>query len=186
MRSGDLDQVAHLHCDALPEDPAALLGVDYLATSLYPTLLAAASVALVLESGDDGRVDGFVVFGTGNPLSMTVRDRPVAFARSLGAAVLRRPAILGKAVDVAMVVLGSPSGLPALELQWIAIRDGARGMGAGTRLLAAAHERLSAVGVAALWVKTLEATPENIRFYERNGFAVVARSRGRVYLVTRY
>ena len=81
------------------------------------------------------------------------------------------------------MVLRSPRGLPAMELQWIAVRDDARGSGVGSRLVAAARSRLLGQGVARVWVKTLEATPENVLFYERNGFVVLARSRGRVYLV---
>ena len=172
--ASDAHALSSLHSTNLPNDPAALLGTTFLSKRLYPRLLSDAEVALVAEDASS-QVVGFIICGKPVRLSGILELRDLL-------TILRKVEARRAAFNVINLLARYPSGLPACELQWIAVAASARGHRLGTQLILDALQALHLKGISNIWVKTLEDTPGNIHFYESVGFTVTSRAAGRVFL----
>ena len=179
----DSQSIAEIHKDSLPNDPATELGVRFMSRSLYPQLIREAKCALVSTDSLTGRVIGFVIFG--RPVSMwsIMRRNPGQLFDLIRSGKILKPALWRKTLTVLLLGMRQPRDLPECELQWIALDRQWQGQGIGHRMLALGLDSLARNGTNSVWVRTLAATPENIRFYENAGFKERTRLMGRVILV---
>jgi len=184
MMAADVPRVARIHSEALPDDFCSQLGTGFMERDFYPDFLQREG-AVGLVAGES-RVDGFVIGapGAGYYGSLLRRRWPGLFAAALGSLV-RRPSRMAYYFDVARV-LGNPGafhpGDRDAELLYIAVDPAAQGRSLGSKLTAGLLARLADGPYDRCVVKTLAATPENVRFYERIGFSIMAEEHGRVWL----
>lgn len=174
------DEIALIHQSALPSDIAALLGGSFLTRAFYPALVGSSDAALGAFKGDN--LVGFIVFSSDHsfyPKMLRKNFLTLAIA-SLGKSI--SPGFWRNAFSVARYMLSAGRPPDGSELAYVAVRPDFHARGIGTRLVQEGFERLRAAGVTNCWVKTLESTPENIRFYERLGFEICSSTRGRVIL----
>ena len=175
-------EVAHIHKSALPSDIATLLGDSLLTQTFYPSLMGSADVTLGAFIANE--LTGFVVFSSDQSCySGLIRNNFLTLAiaglmKSLSEEFWRN------AFSVGRYMLSSGQPPAGSELAYIAVCPRFRGQGIGTRLVERGFERLQTLGILNCWVKTLESTPENIRFYEKLGFTFWSSTRGRMILTT--
>ena len=171
----DAPQAAALFREVLPEDPAAMLGLEFLERSLLPQLIQKTDAGVAAISS--GRIVGFVTFGD------SVKMFSVVDLRTFRTAVVR-PAIWRKAIEVFFLLSKYPDDLPQCELQWIVVSGQHQHSGIGTQLVKSGLSQLATQGIKTVWVKTLESSTTAIAFYEQLGFREIHRAAGRVFLVT--
>jgi ribosomal protein S18 acetylase RimI-like enzyme len=184
MLESDIPRVAEIHHRALPRDYCSQLGLEFLRDHFYPHFLAEpGAIGIVAGSGEP---DGFVV---GAPAlgyyGRLVRGRWVGLITAWARTRAQHPSRLGSDLDVARLLLNPGALRPGerdAELLYIAVDPSAQRRSLGSRLTAGLLGRLSAEPYDRCLVKTLAATPETVRFYERNGFSTVEQQLGRVWL----
>jgi ribosomal protein S18 acetylase RimI-like enzyme len=177
------DEIAWIHGLVLPSDIGALLGQRFLSRTFYPALIGSADSTVGAFEG--GELVGYVVFSSDHDFYPKLLRKK--FLSLIGAVLSRSlsPAFCRNAISVARYML-SASKLPTgSELAYIAVRPDFHGRGIGTQLVKSGFEGLRISGIADCWVKTLESTPENVRFYERLGFEIFSLKLGRVKLVAK-
>jgi ribosomal protein S18 acetylase RimI-like enzyme len=174
------DEVARIHQSALPSDIAALLGGQFLTRVFYPALIGSSDTALGAFKGDN--LVGFIVFSSDDSFYPRLVRKNFMKLALAGLSRSISPAFWRNAFSVARYMLSAGKPPDGSELAYIAVRPDFHGQGIGTQLVETGFERLRAAGITDCWVKTLESTPENVRFYERLGFEFHSSNRGRVIL----
>lgn len=176
----DAADIARLHCQALPNDPATLLGEDFLAKRLYPFLLKDSEASLVAVD-EENKPIGFAVFSSAKGVRLPGLLRQLA-QRIVSGVVSIRQALVAVG-SVGYFLLRSRGKLPnGVELVWIAVDSNWQGRGVGTLLLESGLRTLRCMGHSSVWVKTLYSTPQNTQFYRKAGFRVTSNYAGRVIL----
>jgi len=176
-----LDQVARIHSEALPDDIASLFGSRFLNKALYPTMFESADVCI--GAFTDGELVGFVFFSSDESLYTAVIRRHFMLMAWAGLLKLASVPFLMNAFSVAryMISSGAPPG--GSELAYVAVSPEHQRRGVGSLLIQEGMDRLRSMGIRKCWLKTLESTPENVKFYEALGFKTVQIKQKRVILV---
>lgn len=176
----DCEALAFLHMTCLPDDPAVLLGEEFLSTRMYPFLLCAPGCAFVAES-PEGDVVGYAVFSTVSPLAC--HGIAAALVGRVLTGKISALKLLANAVSVAAFVVAATGRMPlGPELSWIAVSRQHRQMGVGARLVAAGIHDLKRRGFTSCWVKTLIQGGRTLRFYQGHAFLHVFSAAGRAIL----
>jgi ribosomal protein S18 acetylase RimI-like enzyme len=176
FRGEHVARVADLHCRALPGLLSAL-GPAAVEAFYAGYLASPRSVAFVDER--DGVLRGFVL-GSGDPGGMrrdALRANAWRILRGVALSVLRRPRILRLLVGGALGLRAGGFDPRAPELTYIAVREDARGAGAGGALLAAFHSALRAQGIERYELSVEAANRQAVIFYERHGLRPVGSYR---------
>jgi ribosomal protein S18 acetylase RimI-like enzyme len=168
-------EIAELQVCVLPEDLFSLFGKSQLEHAVYPYVMnfVAESRVAVLQH----RVVGFAFLLSKSFLNITFLAKCI---RQLILVAIRRPRIF---VGSAKALLSRPRGLPQNELLWVCVQPEFQGIGIGRTLVKDLAKAFATKNHESILVRTLEKTPENIRFYESLGFQIVGISSGRVWLV---
>lgn len=184
LTADDASEVVQLYREALPGDFAVLLGEEFLARVLFPELLRASEVALGAE--DSNGLVAFVFFSSDHGFfPRLVRRRSLVMLR-YAIRKLVYLSFLQYLGEVLLLLLSRRGPLAKYELSYIAVRPKYQGRGVGSRLTKAGLAALSEYGARDCWVKTMNATPLNVRFYEKLGFRMVKSHLGRTYLAMHF
>ena len=89
---------------------------------------------------------------------------------------------LGSFVDATLFYCFKPKYASAFEILWIAVEAEHHGKGIGSTLILDLLNYCEEQKIKEIRVKTLVKTPENIQFYQKNGFFEVLEFRGRIIL----
>lgn len=182
--AADAERLASLHGACLPESLLSALGAPLVVR--YYEFLAGSPTEDVVVAALDGTVQAGCVISRApaSLLSRFVRAAPIAFSRAL-ARELRASSVLRRRMWQRLRDPGAAG--PALpEVVQIFTAARARGRGLGAQLLRATEGLLRGFGEQAYTVRTRrDDNAAGIRFYDREGFAVIgeARSFGDHYLV---
>ena len=179
----DCPAIARIHAQALPDDPATDLGIEFMSDILYPHLLRNSYSALVACSESSERVVGFLVIGRPLSLARLLSQNPAFAAGLVRTGKVASRQLWKKAWTVFRLGMRQPRDLPPCELQWIAVEKKWQGQGVGNSLLRQGIEALGNRGIRSVWVRTLVSTPENITFYQNAGFTENTRIMGRSFLI---
>jgi ribosomal protein S18 acetylase RimI-like enzyme len=179
----DLESVIQLQRTALPDDFLSRMGAEFLRDHYFPLLLGDPA-NLALGATEAGKLVGYVAFDRGGSTVRKLAERrPGALLKAI---VLRAgsPTFLAQGLGVAKLLAfrKAPPEERGSELAFIAVDPGHQGKGIGGELVRRALPILKERGETYCWVKTLEKTPQNIRFYESLGFRIYQKSLGRVFL----
>jgi GNAT superfamily N-acetyltransferase len=168
-------EIASLQTQLLPHDIFSLLGERRLVKRVYPYLMNFVSVSRVAI------VKGKIV-GSAFLLRSNFIDANFFFKHSITLMILalKHPKIC---LSSAQAILRRPSNLPTSELLWVCVHPEHQGQGVGKDLVKDLLLDFLGSKIQPIFVRTLESTPGNIRFYESLGFNVIYRSHGRVWLV---
>jgi GNAT superfamily N-acetyltransferase len=170
LRDGDLDVLARLHVETLPESLVSTLGPRY-ARAFYRYISSSSDEVVFMERcGSDGvDVAGACIVSL-HPETLNrrlLRATPL-IAMALLAMPRLLPRLLPKASGAQMPGTTQPAGP---EIILIFTMPTLRSRGCGARLLMKAESWLAARGVVRLYVKTRDAEDNRaIGFYRRAGF----------------
>jgi len=174
------DEIASLLLRALPNDPyLRLLGSKNIAKHLLPYIDETGTI--VRNINQYGQLDAVMLLGR----ISRCRFLFILFKSMRIDLPFKANQISLNFVDILKTVmyflLSKRRSL--LEVLWICVDQNARGMGLGSELINTAKSIAEQSGHGLLRVKTLESTPQNIWFYEQNGFKVESRFLGRCSLI---
>ncbi|MBI5202351.1 MAG: GNAT family N-acetyltransferase [Elusimicrobia bacterium] len=164
-------QAASLHLRALGYSSfITLFGEEFL-FELYRGLLdKGLAFLIVAEEGD--RLQGFILGSAdGSRLNDAIMSRPFRFGLLMLPAMLRRPGILLKALEIAFYGKKADPSLKA-ELVVIAVEDSTRSKGLGASLVKALEKKFAAGGVMRYKVTCHEDMTRANEFYRKNGFTM--------------
>lgn len=171
----DFPLIADIQQLVLPHDVTTQLGRRFLIGHLYPLLLDFDIASHVAIKG--GRVIGYCFLcQTNDWLIRSLKRAPLPLLLF----TLRHPL---KVINLLLFNLGKPNVQADNEIAWIGVHPSYQGLRIGSSLITVAVRVSDAKGSTSCYVKTLDSTPRNLLFYHQNGFQIVARSRGRVFLV---
>jgi ribosomal protein S18 acetylase RimI-like enzyme len=175
----DLGQLSAIQCSELPDDPISLLGERYLSRRYFRGLLSRADAFLVADVS--GEVVGYVIVGKDPLRGMFGGGGLVDAVKSLIHGLAKRPKRIVLVIDSALfLIFARRRGGP--EVLWIAVSREWQGKGVGGQLLAQAILGCEGLADREMWVKTLAATPGNVKFYRQQGFRVIDERHRRVIL----
>jgi ribosomal protein S18 acetylase RimI-like enzyme len=183
----DCAAMASIHARSGTPGLLSDLGEPFLRDVYYRGLLEspwAAGVAI----GVAGRIAGFVTYSRDSDrlFSDIVRRRPVAFARHVLGAGLRRPRVLGDVVESVLRVRAHAldRGVAA-EVVSLEVDTAFQGLGLGFFLLEAAVGELRRDGAVPIKARALAEHTAVVRLYERLGFRVAGpfRMQGRDWVM---
>lgn len=180
VRDEDISAISQLHISALPMDLCSILGLEFLIHKFYPKLMEKESFGLVAE--EHGVIIGFVIFSQSKNFFRDLVFSNFLFFTFKVFKLLINPMSTFYILGVLLLLISSNELSDQYELCYIAVDPGRSGKGVGSRLLENALTKIRGLGVPLCWVKTLESTPENIKFYQKFGFNIYKKSVGRVFL----
>lgn len=188
LNSADLDRLATLHRESLPDSAVSGFGQAY-ARAFYQYVETSEKELLILHRATDGRLDGAAVASL-EPESM---ERRLALATPLLLHALLHPlwflvkvrsVLSGHANDDAREVTSKVRGVP--ELLIIYADSSQRDSGVGSFLIHNIETALVAKGITHYCVRTVD-DPANcaLGFYSKHGFEALGRTLGfRVFTKT--
>ena len=175
LTSEHFDQIADIQLKELPLDITSQLGKQFLVATLYPVILRNDVASLVVRCNE--RVVGFCFVTTQQNWILSVVGR--SFLKLLNFAI-KNPK---RALDILLTALSSNPTKSDVELAWIAILTELQGQSIGSNLIERSIDLVRAQKYSLISVKTLQSTPQNVKFYENSGFIQSAIRRGRIYLI---
>jgi ribosomal protein S18 acetylase RimI-like enzyme len=89
---------------------------------------------------------------------------------------------LNSALNAMLFLIKFSPPRDSLEIGWVAVRSDKQGMGVGSEMISDAMSYFLITQKSTIFVKTLISTPQNIKFYEKNGFTPYKEISGRVIL----
>lgn len=171
----DCFQLSNLHLYCLPFDPGSVLGFTFLSKTLYPHMIEHTICTLVAKNLH-GDLIGFI--GVGKPLSWVQIVHFNTIIKFLVSPNLWFALIASYLLNFLRI-----SKSKDLEILWLFIHPDFQGKGLGAQLGHEAIKNVEALGYSKIWVRTLESTPRNIRFYEALGFTQIATCLNRQLLL---
>ena len=167
-------RAASLHLRALGYSSfITLFGEEFL-YELYRGLLEK-GLAFLIVAEKGGELQGFILGSAdGSRLNEAILARPVRFGLLMLPAMLRRPGIIVKALEIAFYGRrAEKTGELAAkaELVVIAVEDSTRSKGVGAALVGALERKFASDGVARYKVTCHEDMTRANAFYRKNGFA---------------
>lgn len=184
LTQADCTVISELHKQELPNDFCSLLGEKFMRETFYPELLKSENTfGLCVRSSK--KIIAFVIFSANlDFLKNLVRKKTKKITYACLPNILNLKFIRYVLEVFILVFFKKPFPFfTAYELTYIAIDRQFQGIGLGSLLVKSGLQVLKNMGHEICWVKTLENTPETIRFYEKNNFNLSNRSFGRAYLV---
>ncbi len=180
----DLEDLAHLHAQGLPDSLFTSLGHDALVR--FYAYVEASPYETAWTATDAGRIVGAAVVSRdpGTVLSRFVTHAPLAFARELARVVVGHPEVRARLRQRLREGAAGESHSP--ELTQIFTDSTRRGRGIGAALLRACEANLIARQIGRYFVHTeRDDNTAGIRFYRREGFQQIGESVsfGRHFLV---
>lgn len=126
-RSADVQGIARVHAEQLPDSPVVLLGMRFARSFYYDALVRAGLVEASICRNED-RVVGFISW-TKQPLGMMtqgIRRHPLRLATSIGTGLIARPASIREVLLVVRMMRdrrGEESGgaLPARAVEVLSL-----------------------------------------------------------------
>lgn len=179
----DLQDLSKLHAESLPTSLFTALGHDALVR--FYAYVEASPCETAWTAAVDGNVAGACVlsYEPGSVLRRFVSHAPIAFARELGALVVRDAELRQRLVKK----LREPAAeVHAPEVTQIFTDPSHRGHGIGAALLRACEAKLRTARISRYFVHTdRDDNTATIRFYRREGFHSIGESQsfGRAFLV---
>lgn len=172
-----LQTISKIQCEQLPNDLLSLCGVK-LTEKFYQQHLELKNPIYI--AWNDKQIAGYVSFTQHHYMGNFFLNQIVPIAARLLIQMFKQPTLLFYYLSVMYVMILAPS-FEGIELAYIAVDQPFHGKGVGSELVKFAENDLC----QNLWVKTLLKTPQNIRFYEKNGFHLAKTLLGRAYLQKR-
>jgi ribosomal protein S18 acetylase RimI-like enzyme len=169
----EIQIVARIHVEALPEDFLPSLGLDYLERVHYPAAFGSAFGSNLVAVTQDHLVGFVTIAHDAAAFSRDVLRRSLwTIARYAARAAWRDPRHIMRSAEVAWSVFGSPPDPVKGEIFLIAVDKAWRGQGVGRTLVRASLDYLSAKGIDACRTKTLASNAGVIHMYEQLGWTV--------------
>ena len=161
----------------LPQDPFfLLLGKNGISRRLIPEIFKHGH--LIMHFNSDEKLVGVLLAGRAsdvNILKLLATPRLVIeFTRNL--------LHLRTFVDATLFYCFKPKYASTFEILWIAVEAEHHGKGIGRTLILDLLNYCEKQKIEEIIVKTLVETPQNIQFYQKNGFLEVLRFKGRSIL----
>jgi ribosomal protein S18 acetylase RimI-like enzyme len=174
--------IAYLLLNELSEDPLLkILGIRGIKDQLIPEYRDAGRIFCHRDSS--GNLDGVLLLGELSRMTIIKfaisPTNFVSIAKSLSS-----PRSIKRLLGSMFFLLTFTPPSNALEISWIVVRRDKQGLGVGSQLISDARREFFKTRKSTLFVKTLTTTPQNVKFYENNGFTSCKEIRGRVILVT--
>lgn len=181
MRASDLPFAARLHCDCLPHGLFPTLGARFVRRYLFTYASSPFGVALIVEADREPR--GFLVGSLDDQAHRhhTVRHHGTSLALRAGVAMLYRPPVAWRFLRTRLIryalgftrrrlapARGASIATPepsSAVLSHVAVVPSARGAGAGTALVKAFVERVTATEAQAAELLTRDDELGAGRFY---------------------
>ncbi len=170
-------KIANLLIQELPRDPFfLLLGKDGISRRLIPEIFKHGHVFTRFNS--DQKLVGVLLAG---------RPSDVNFLKLLATPRLviqfiRNLLHLRIIVNASLFYCFKPKYTSTFEILWIAVEAEHHGKGIGRTLILDLLNYCERQKISEIRVKTLVETPQNIQFYQKNGFLEVLRFKGRSIL----
>ena len=176
------NQIAALLTSELPDDPLlGILGVKGIEIFLIPEYRKFGKV--FCHRSVDGSLEGVLLLGEFSKrkiLSSTLSIHNFAPIVKY----LLNVKHLNSALKAMLFLMKFSPPNNSLEIGWVVVRSDKQGTGVGSKMISEAMSYFLMTEKTTIFVKTLISTPQNIKFYEKNGFAPIKEILGRVVLVT--
>lgn len=178
----DIDRIAQIHHEELPDDFCALLGLEFLQSVYYPELFKVCDVKLGAVDNED-TVQGFAIFSADKKfLRRLVTYHPIKLLESMDWRAFLRPHFFRYVVEVLILILTPDDRLRGAEFAYFGVSKKHQGKWLGFQLIRHGFSELRDLGITHSWLRTLDSTPQNVQFYEKIGFKRLKLYLGRVYM----
>lgn len=179
----DIDRIAQIHREELPDDFCALLGFDFLRRVYYPELLKVCDVKLGATDEDDV-VQGFAIFSSDEKfLRRLVTHHSIKMLQSIDWRACFRLSFFRYVIEVLILIFTPDDRLRGAEFSYFGVSKRHQGKWLGLKLIQQCFAELKNRGITYCWLRTLASTPQNVRLYERAGFKYSKVYLGRVFMV---
>ena len=170
-------KIALLLIKELPQDPfLILLGKKGVSRRLIPQISNCGYIGV--QSSSEGELVGIL---------LASKPREAGLVR-----ILLRPSLFFQFIaniknfygflEAASYYLIKPKLVENFEILWIAVSSDKHGQGIGSKLIFDLMKYCESRSIEEVSVKTLLKTPQNVKFYEKNGFSEVLKIKGRSFL----
>jgi len=181
---GDIDEVAEIFRNELPDDFCSLLGSGFLRGYFLPHFLAT-DPHIGYVARHDGRVVGFSLAARASGYySNFIKNNFMGLSIYSLLACLRDIRRTGYFLDVLKVMFGSDAFRPFdddLELLYLSVDSSHQGTGVGGRLVDKALQEGQQLGFNRCVLKTFPSVEGIQRFYLRCGFEPLHLNQGRIW-----
>lgn len=179
----DLEQIAKIHYTELPDDFCSLLGHNFLKDIFYPQLFSYNSL-VGLCAKENSAIIGYLFFiKDKNYLIDIFKSNFLIFIYQMIKNSYKLYFWKYIFEIILLLFFKKKNEIEEdFELGYIAVYNNYHGKKIGSNLVLNGINELQQKGATYCWVKTLSATPETIRFYEKLGFKIYNKFVGRVFL----